>query len=46
MTDLNRQAMGGAPGETVVVDVMREGNLVQVAMPRGRLGITGGRRRF
>ena len=46
MTDLNRQAMGGAPGETVVVDVMREGNLVQVAMPRGPLGITGGRRRF
>jgi hypothetical protein len=46
MTDLNRQAMGGEPGETVVVDVMREGNLVQVAMPRGPLGITGGRRRF
>ena len=46
MTDLNRQTMGGEPGETVVVDVMRDGNLVQVAMPRGPLGITGGRRRF
>jgi hypothetical protein len=46
MTDLTRQTMEGEPGETVVVDVMRDGNLVQVAMPRGPVGITGGRRRF
>ena len=30
----------------VVVDVMRNGNLVQVVMPRGPVGITGGRRRY
>jgi hypothetical protein len=46
MTDLTRQTMEGEPGESVVVDVMRDGNLVQVAMPRGPVGITGGRRRF
>lgn len=46
MTDLSRQTMVGAPGETVVVDVMRNGNIMQVVMPRGPVGITGGRRRF
>lgn len=46
MTDLTRQTMEGEPGQTVLVDVMRNGNLVQVVMPRGPVGITGGRRRF
>jgi hypothetical protein len=46
MTDLTRQTMDGEPGQTVVVDVMRNGNLMQVVMPRGPVGITGGRRRF
>ena len=46
MTDLTRQTMTGEPGQTVVVDVMRNGNLLQVVMPRGPVGITGGRRRF
>jgi C-terminal processing protease CtpA/Prc len=46
MTDLTRQTMVGAAGETVIVDVMRNGNIMQVAMPRGPVGITGGRRRF
>jgi len=46
MTDLTRQTMEGEPGQTVVVDVMRNGNLMQVVMPRGPVGITGGRRRF
>jgi len=46
MTDLTRQTMTGEPGQTVVVDVMRNGNLMQVVMPRGPVGITGGRRRF
>jgi hypothetical protein len=35
MTDLTRQTMVGEPGQNVVVDVMRNGNLVQVVMPRG-----------
>jgi hypothetical protein len=46
MTDLTRQTMVGEPGQTVVVDVMRNGNLMQVVMPRGPVGITGGRRRY
>lgn len=46
MTDLTRQTMVGAPGETVVVDILRDGNLMQVALPRGPVGITGGRRRY
>ncbi|MDH3439454.1 MAG: PDZ domain-containing protein [Gammaproteobacteria bacterium] len=46
MTDLTRQTMVGEPGQTVVVDVMRSGNLMQIVMPRGPVGITGGRRRF
>ena len=46
MTDLTRQTMAGEPGQTVVVDIMRNGNLMQVAIPRGPVGITGGRRRY
>ena len=46
MTDLTRQTMVGEPGQNVAVDVMRNGNLVQVVMPRGPVGITGGRRRY
>ena len=46
MTDLTRQTMVGEPGETVVVDIMRNGNLMQVVLPRGPVGITGGRRRY
>ncbi len=46
MTDLTRQTMVGEPGQNVAVDVMRNGNLIQVVMPRGPVGITGGRRRY
>ena len=46
MTDLTRQTMVGEPGQTVVVDIMRNGNMMQVVMPRGPVGVTGGRRRF
>jgi membrane-associated protease RseP (regulator of RpoE activity) len=46
MTDLTRQTMVGEPGQNVAVDVMRDGVLIQVVMPRGPVGITGGRRRY
>jgi hypothetical protein len=46
MTDLTRQTMAGEPGQTVVVDIMRNGNLMQVVMPRGPVGVTGGRRQY
>ena len=44
MTDLNQQTMQGEPGQNVVVDFMRDGVLMQVAIARGPVGITGGRR--
>ena len=44
MTDLTRQAMEGAPGQQVVVDIVRDGMPMQVVIPRGPLGISAGRR--
>jgi C-terminal processing protease CtpA/Prc len=41
--DLNQLILDGAPGETVVVDVLRDGQQIQVYVPRGPIGITGGR---
>lgn len=46
MSDLTREAMNGTAGENVVVDVMRNGTQMQVVLPRGPVGITGGRRRW
>lgn len=45
MTDLNQRTMQGAPGESVAVDIMRDGVQMQIVMPRGPFGISGGRRR-
>lgn len=45
MTDLNLATMDGTPGNNVVVDIVRDGVPMQVVIPRGPLGITGGRRR-
>lgn len=39
--DLNRATLAGRPGETVLVDVRRDGTTFQVTMPRGPLGIRG-----
>lgn len=44
MTDLMQQTMDGAAGENVVVDIMRGGIAMQIVMPRGPVGISGGRR--
>jgi predicted metalloprotease with PDZ domain len=41
--DLNQQIMIGEPGESVVVDVKRDGVLMQVVLPRGPIGVTTGR---
>jgi membrane-associated protease RseP (regulator of RpoE activity) len=40
--DLNRVLLDGDPGEPVVVDVVREGQPIQVVIPRGPLGISSG----
>ncbi len=43
--DLNRQTIQGEPGQTVVVDIVRDGVPMQVVMPRGPLGVMAGRGR-
>lgn len=45
MFDLTEATKQGEPGENVVVDIVRDGMPMQVVMPRGPLGISGGRRR-
>ena len=44
MSDLTRQTMAGPPGQQVMVDILRDGIPMQVVIPRGPLGISGGRR--
>lgn len=43
--DLTRQALDGEAGESVVVNILRDGVPMQVVMPRGPLGISIGRGR-
>ena len=42
MRELNAFTLEGRAGESVVVDVRRDGRTVQLVMPRGPIGITGG----
>jgi hypothetical protein len=42
MRELNALTLEGTPGESVVVDVRRDGQNVQLVMPRGPIGIFGG----
>jgi len=44
-SDLNQQTMLGEPGESVVVDITRDGIPMQVVMPRGPIGVSTGRNR-
>lgn len=45
MSELNRATLAGSPGETVYLQIEREGMPMQVAIPRGPVGITGSGRR-
>lgn len=45
MTDLNMAALEGDAGANIVVDIERDGVPMQIVIPRGPIGITGGRRR-
>ena len=38
-SDVNRQQLTGDPGETVVVDILRDGTPMQIVLPRGPIGI-------
>jgi hypothetical protein len=42
--DLTAQTMNGTPGESVLVDIERDGAPMQIVLPRGPLGITSSRR--
>jgi hypothetical protein len=42
MQDLTELTFEGQPGETVVVEIERDGLPMQVYLPRGPIGITGG----
>jgi hypothetical protein len=44
LRDLQALTIAGEPGETVAVDILRDGQPMQIYMPRGPLGITGGGR--
>lgn len=44
MTDLNRLTYEGEPGEPVAIDIVRDGQPMQIYVPRGPIGITGGGR--
>ena len=42
MQELNSLTLEGTPGESIAVEVRRDGQTVQLVIPRGPLGITGG----
>ncbi len=44
--ELNGLTIAGEEGETVLIEVERNGNPIQLTLPRGPIGITGGRGRF
>lgn len=46
LDDLNRLTLEGQPGESVVLEVVRDGQPLQLYVPRGPMGISGGGRRF
>jgi C-terminal processing protease CtpA/Prc len=41
--ELNAQILKGEPGQPVVMDVLRDGQQIQVYVPRGPIGISSGR---
>lgn len=43
-SDINARQLAGEPGESVVVDILRDGVPMQVVMPRGPIGIEARRR--
>ena len=43
MTDLTRQIINGVPEERVVIEFLRDDMPMQVVLPRGPVGISGGR---
>lgn len=44
MAEITELTLEGEPGESVVIDIIRDGQPMQLYLPRGPLGITGGGR--
>lgn len=44
MNEISDMIVEGEPGENVAVDILRDGMPMQLSMPRGPLGVGGGRR--
>ena len=42
-SDINAQQLQGEPGESIVIDILRNGTPMQIVMPRGPIGIQAGR---
>ena len=42
-SDINTQQLQGEPGESVVIDILRDGVPMQIVMPRGPIGIQASR---
>ena len=45
MNEISAVSLEGIAGENVVIDVLRDGSPMQFSIPRGPLGVAGGRRR-
>lgn len=45
MNDINMASLEGVAGESVVIDIVRDGIPMQMVLPRGPLGVTGRRGR-
>lgn len=41
VSDLRNHTMQGEPGEDVVIEIVRDGNRMQLTLPRGPIGIAG-----
>lgn len=46
LDDINRLVLEGEPGQVVAIDVIRDGQVLQLYVPRGPIGITGDGRPF
>lgn len=43
--DLREDSKNGAPGDQAIVDILRDGAAMQIVVPGGQLGVSGGRMR-
>ncbi|MDH3622151.1 MAG: hypothetical protein OER91_14725, partial [Gammaproteobacteria bacterium] len=41
VVELRNQTMQGEPGEDVIIEIVRDGNRMQLTVPRGPIGIAG-----